>query len=121
MASARYSCSSTMIRARWWGKVMGPMDSLKSALCLTLGAMPKEEPIRKQALLFPMFFTVFSCLAKSSLDSSFPSGVKTQNQAPLGIFDRITSASFSRPAEISAGEGFSGSLHSGSSSSVNLQ
>ena len=26
MASARYSCSSTMIRARWWGKVMGPME-----------------------------------------------------------------------------------------------
>ena len=52
MASARYSCSITMIRARWWGKVMGPMESLKSARCFTLGAVPKEEPMRKQALLF---------------------------------------------------------------------
>ena len=121
MASARYSCSSTMIRARWWGKVMGPMDSFKSARCLTLGAMPKEEPMRKQALLLPEFFTVFKVFAKSSLDNSFPSGVKAQNQAPLGSLEKIKSASFSSPAEISAGEGFSGSRASGSSRRVNLQ
>ena len=36
---------------------MGPMDSFKSALDLTLGDMPKEEPIKKQALLLPEFFT----------------------------------------------------------------
>ena len=32
---------------------MGPMDSRKSARSLTWGAMPKEEPMRKQALDLP--------------------------------------------------------------------
>ena len=100
---------------------MGPMESLKSAFALTLGAMPKEEPMRKQAQLLPEFFTFFRVSAKPSLESVFPSGVNTQNQAPLGIFARMVSASFSRPAAISAGEGFSGSRTSGSSSRVNLQ
>lgn len=73
-----------MIRARWWGKVIGPIESLKSAFSLTLGAMPKEEPMRKQALLLPESFTEAILSAKASLLSSFPSGVKTQNQAPWG-------------------------------------
>ena len=34
---------------------MGPMESLKSALCFTRGDMPKEEPMRKQALDLPEF------------------------------------------------------------------
>ena len=42
-----------MTRAKWWGKVMGLIESLKSAISLSLGAIPKEEPMRKQALLFP--------------------------------------------------------------------
>ena len=120
MASARYSCSSTMTRARWWGKVIGLMDSLKSAFCFTLSAMPKEEPMRKQALDFPEFFTEASFSAKPSLLKSFPSGVNTQNQAPLGILLKISSASFSSPAVISAGEGFSGRRTSGSSRRLNL-
>ena len=94
---------------------MGPMESLKSAFSLTLGAMPKEEPMRKQALLLPESFTSPIFLAKASLLSSFPSGVKTQNQAPLGMRERISSASFSSPAAISAGLGSSGRRHSGSS------
>ena len=100
---------------------MGPMESLKSAFCLTLGAIPKEDPIRKQAEDLPLIFTSESLAAKASLESSLPSGVKTQNQAPLGILEKIRSASFSNPAEISAGEGSSGSRTSGSSSRVNLQ
>ena len=100
---------------------MGPMESLKSARCLTLGAMPKEEPMREQALLFPEFFTVFMVFANSSLERSFPSGVNTQNQPPLGTLERIRSASFSSPAEISAGEGFSGRRLSGNSRRLNLQ
>ena len=100
---------------------MGPMESFRSALCLTLGAMPKEEPMRKQALDLPELFTFFKVCAKSSLLSSFPSGVNTQNHAPLGIFARIKSASFSSPPEISAGEGSSGSRLSGSSSRVKRQ
>ena len=62
--------------------------------------MPKEEPIKKQALLLPDSFTSFSLAAKLSLESSFPSGVKMQNQAPLGILPKIVSASFSRPVAI---------------------
>ena len=84
------------------------MESLKSARCLTRGDMPKEDPIRKQALDLPDIFTSFSFCAKDSLLSSLPSGVNTQNQAPFGILEKITSASFSRPAETSAGEGSSG-------------
>jgi len=79
---------------------MGPMDSLKSAFCFTLGAIPKEEPIRKQALDLPEFFTSASLAAKASLLNSFPSGVNTQNQAPFGILEKIRSASFSNPAAI---------------------
>ena len=77
--------------------------------------------MRKQALDLPEFFTEASFDAKPSLESSLPSGVNTQNQAPLGILLKIRSASFSSPAEISAGEGSSGSLTSGNSSNVNLQ
>ena len=56
---------------------MGPMDSLKSAFSFTLGAIPKEEPMRKQALDLPEFFTESSYEAKPSLESSLPSGVNT--------------------------------------------
>ena len=115
MASERYNCSNTMIRARWWGNVIGPMESLKSAAAFTLGDMPKEEPIKKQALLFPESFTSYTLAAKASEDITFPSGVSTQNQAPFGILLRIRSASFSKPAEISAAEGFSGRRNSGNS------
>ena len=86
------------------------MERRKSALCLTRGDIPKEEPIKKQALDLPEFFTSRSLSAKASLDSSFPSGVRTQNHEPLGILEKISSASFSSPASISPGEGFSGSL-----------
>ena len=65
---------------------MGPMESLKSALAFTRGLIPKEEPMRKQALLLPESFTSFSLSAKASEERILPSGVKTQNQAPLGIF-----------------------------------
>ena len=115
MASARYSCSKTMILAKWWGKVMGPMESLKSAIALILGEMPKDEPIKKQALLFPPNFTSFSFWAKSSLERFFPSGVKIQNQVFFGSLERMSSASLSSPAAISAGEGFSGKRCSGNS------
>ena len=100
---------------------MGPMESLKSALAFTRGLMPKEEPMRKQALLLPDSFTSFNLSAKLSEERIFPSGVKTQNQAPLGILEKISSASFSSPAAISAGEGASGSRTSGSSSRVKRQ
>ena len=100
---------------------MGPMESLKSAFCLTRGDMPKEEPMRKQALDLPLSFTSPSFAAKPSLESSFPSGVKTQNQAPLGILLKISSASFSRPALNYAGEGYSGRRTSGSSSRLKRQ
>ena len=90
---------------------MGPIESLKSARSFTLGAMPKEEPIKKQALDLPESFTSFNLSANFSLDSSLPSGVKTQNHAPFGIFEKIKSASFSSPAEISAGDGSSGSRY----------
>ena len=40
------------------------MESLKSARCFTLGAMPKDEPIRKIALLFPESLTSLSFSAK---------------------------------------------------------
>ena len=97
------------------------MERRKSALCLTRGDIPKEEPIKKQALDLPEFFTSRSLSAKASLDSSFPSGVRTQNQEPLGILEKISSASFSSPDSISPGEGFSGSLASGSSRRVKAQ
>ena len=79
-----------MILARWWGKVMGLMESLKSARSFTLGAMPKEEPMRKQALDLPEFLTAASFPARASLLKSVPSGVKTQNQAPFGILEKIS-------------------------------
>ena len=75
--------------------------------------MPKEEPIKKQALLFPDNFTSLSFSESASDESNLPSGVKTQNHEPFGIFDSIKSASFSKPAQISAGDGLSGSLDSG--------
>ena len=65
------------------------MERRKSALCLTRGDIPKEEPIKKQALDLPEFFTSRSLSAKASLDSSFPSGVRTQNHEPLGILEKI--------------------------------
>ena len=58
---------------------MGPMESLKSAFCLICGAIPKEEPIKKQALDLPQSLISFSFSAKASLDNVFPSGVKMQN------------------------------------------
>ena len=61
---------------------MGLMDSLKSAIALIFGWMPKEEPMRKQALDLPLSFTEASFSAKPSLDSSFPSGVNMQSQLP---------------------------------------
>ena len=97
------------------------MESLKSAFALTLGAIPKEEPMRKQALLLPESLTDASFSAKTSLLITFPSGVKTQNHAPFGMRERIFSASFSSHAAISAGLGFSGSRYSGSSRRVNRQ
>lgn len=57
-----------------WGKVIAPMERRKSALCLTRGDIPKEEPIKKQALDLPEFFTSRSLSAKASLDSSSPRG-----------------------------------------------
>ena len=77
--------------------------------------------MRKQALLLPESFTEAILSAKASLLSSFPSGVKTQNQAPLGMRARMSSASFSSPMVISAWLGFSGSRYSGSSKRVNRQ
>ena len=100
---------------------MGPMLRRKSARAFTRGAIPKEEPMRKQALPLPEFFTSRSFSAKASLDRSLPSGVKTHSQAPFGIRARMASASFSSPWAISEEEGFSGSLASGSSRRVNRQ
>ena len=94
---------------------MGPMESLKSALAFTRGDNPKEDPIKKQALLLPDNFTSFTFWARASEEIIFPSGVSVHNHAPLGILLNISSASFSRPALISAGEGSSGSRDSGNS------
>ena len=94
---------------------MGPMDSLKSAICLILGEIPKDEPIKKQALDLPDSLTCFIFSANSSLERVFPSGVKMHSQAPLGIFAKICSASFYNPAAISAGVGSSGNRYSGRS------
>ena len=91
------------------------MESLKSAFSFTRGDIPKEDPIKKHALLLPESFTSFTLSARASEDITFPSGVNVQNHAPLGILLKIKSASFSRPALISAREGFSGSLVSGNS------
>ena len=54
---------------------MGLIESLKSAAFLTESAMPKEEPIKKQALLFPALLICAILSASASDDSSFPSGV----------------------------------------------
>ena len=97
---------------------MGLMESLKSAVSFKRFAMPKEDPIRKHRRLFPDIFTSCSFAANDSEESNFPSGVKTQNQLPLGILVRIKSASFSSPADISAEDGLSGSLTSGNSKSL---
>lgn len=72
------------------------MDSLKSALFLICCEIPKEEPIKKQALLLPdnLIFRSFS--ESSSELNSFPSGVSTQNQAFLGMLLEIREASLSR-------------------------
>ena len=94
---------------------MGLIESRKSAISFSRGAIPKEEPMRKQILFLPESFTDLILSASSSEESILPSGVSVQNHAPLGIFVKIKSASFSRPAAISAGEGFSGSRDSGSS------
>ena len=77
--------------------------------------------MRNTALLLPESFTSFSFRAKSSLESSLPSGVKTQNQLAFVTRGRMASASFSSPAAISAGLGFSGRRLSGSSSRVKRQ
>ena len=100
---------------------MGLIESLKSALLLTDSAMPKDDPIKKQAQLLPdtLILAIFS--ASASEESNFPSGVKMQNQAFFGIFSVIDTASFSNPAAISAGEGESDKRASGSSIILNLQ
>ena len=77
--------------------------------------------MRKQAALLPSFFTDRSLSAKASEDSSVPSGVSTQNHAPLGTAAKIRSASAASPAAISDGLGSSGRRLSGSSTSRNLQ
>ena len=80
---------------------MGPIDSLKSAICLIFGEMPKEDPIKKQTLDFPDSLTSFSLSANSSLERVRPSGVKMHSHAPFGIFAMIASATLSSPAAIS--------------------
>ena len=97
------------------------MESLKSAFCLIEFAMPKEDPIKKQALLFPDNFIELIFCASSSEESSFPSGVNMQNHAFFGIFSVIIPASFSNAAEISTAEGASDVRASGNSKIVNLQ
>jgi len=84
-------------------------------------AIPKEDPIRKQAALLPDSLISDIFPARLSDESCLPSGVSTQNQAPFGTFVSISSASLSRPAVISAVEGLSGNLHSGSSIMRKLQ
>ena len=69
------------------------MDSFRSAAAFRPGSMPKDEPMRKQAADLPAFFTSRRVLASSSEDCCRPSGVRTQNHAPLGMAFLMASAS----------------------------
>ena len=71
--------------------------SRRSARALISGAMPKLEPSRKQAAERPLFLTSARAAAKPSEESFFPSGVRTQNQAPLGSFSRMSWPSRASP------------------------
>lgn len=77
--------------------------------------------MRKHAADFPDSLTSASFPANSGELRGLPSGVRTQNQAPLGILVRISAASLRSAAAISAGDGSSGSRASGSSRSWNRQ
>ena len=91
------------------------MESLKSARSFNCSAMPKDEPIKKQALLKPLNLICANFSAKASEESGFASGVNTQNHAPFGILEIICSASFSKPFLISVGVGSVDKRYSGSS------
>ena len=98
--------------------LMRETDSRSSAACLTEGSIPKDEPITNAAADFPLPLTAASRPASSSEERSRPSGVNTHSHAPFGTCSWMAAASRESPCAISAGEGFSGSRDSGSSTSL---
>ena len=68
MVNALYTCSASITRARWCGKVMRDIESRISAAFFTRSSRPKEPPTMKQSFGLPS-----SSRASSSLERDLPS------------------------------------------------
>ena len=79
---------------------MSEKERRRSALALTVGSIPNDEPSRKQSWEVLRRLTASIVLASASEESFSPSGVRTQNQAPFGMRARISSASRRSPSSI---------------------
>ena len=104
---ALYICSESITLARWCGKVMSDMLSLRSALFLTVSESPNEEPIIKQIFDLPDPSRTLICSASFSLENFLPSMHRATVKAPSGICFRISRVSFSSAFAISPAEGVS--------------
>ena len=111
-----------MTLASWCGKVISDMERRRSARLLISSLMPKDEPMIKFTVEYPLTLQLSSFWDNSSLDICFPSMHMAMLNAPLLLrYGSISFASFCKAVSFCFSDGSSGSFDSPSSITSSLQ
>jgi len=92
---ARNSCSQSISRASWWGHVMAPSDTLRTASLLKPASSPRSLPTTKTSPGTPRSSSAPSQFAKPTLVKRSPASSRTTRDHPSGSCRRTSSASAS--------------------------